>query len=100
MPIYVYEPTIYSEQEQVHECCYFEALQNISEPPLTVCPTCGHAIHKAVTAFYVKDNIPLKNSSISGKGEDTSFPDSSASSSAKNAAKLAARHLCGAGCRH
>ncbi len=98
MPIYVYEPTIYSEQEQVNECCYFETLQSMSQLPLTQCPTCGHVIHRAVTPFMVKDV---------SFGQDKPEPSSTnegssnfSSSAAKNAARLAARHLCGGGCRH
>lgn len=95
MPIYVYEPTIYSEHEQVNDCCYFEVLQSISEKALTQCPTCKHSIHRAVTAFHVKETIFAKKST-----ELTESGGEANSSAAKNAAKLAARHMCGAGCRH
>lgn len=94
MPIYVYEPTIYSIDEQVNDCCYFEILQNMSEKALTQCPTCGHAIHRAVTSFYVKEvNMQKEQSS-------QQMQSSNSSSAAKNAARLAARHICGGGCRH
>jgi putative FmdB family regulatory protein len=97
MPIYVYEPTIYSIDEQVNDCCYFENLQSISEMPLTHCPKCGHAVHRAVAQFNFKGNTI-------GKGNADNVTESSmsqtSSSTAKNAAQLAARHLCGAGCRH
>jgi len=97
MPIYVYEPTIYSDQEQVNDCCSFEILQSMGEKPLAHCPTCGHAIHKAVTAFNVKEsNFEKKKDALNSFGES----GSSASTSAKNAARLAARHVCGGGCSH
>ena len=97
MPIYVYEPTIYSVEEQVNDCCYFEALHAMSEKPLSQCPTCQHAIHRAVTSFFVKENSYDKKRG--GQSEEAGA-SSSASSTAQNAAKLASRHLCGSGCRH
>lgn len=95
MPIYVYEPTIYSLDEQVNDCCSFEVLQSITESPLTKCPTCQHAIHRAVTSFNVKDVAFSSNHQEKQVGEGNSN-----SSVAKNAARLASRHLCGAGCSH
>ncbi len=95
MPIYVYEPTVYSHDEQVNECCSFEALQSMSEKPVCFCPTCGHAVHRAVTSFQI-----TQGAFASDKGAIGERGEGGASNSAKNAARLAARHLCGAGCRH
>lgn len=58
MPLYVYEPTVYTADSPVSECCHFEALQSLSEPKLWVCPTCGHPVHRAVTtcgAIHVRE---------------------------------------------
>lgn len=93
MPIYVYEPTIYSHEEQVNECCYFETLQSMSDLPLAQCPNCGHAIHRAVTAFNFKDKLFDKKNPEISEGNTGSIQ-------AKNAARLAARHVCGGGCQH
>ena len=67
----------------------------MGEKPLTQCPTCMHAIHKAVTAFNVRDVSFAKKEDRASAGEGNSN-----SSAAKNAARLAARHLCGSGCSH
>jgi len=50
MPLYVYEPTVYTADSPVSDCCYFESLQSLSEQAHTVCSTCGHPVHRAVTA--------------------------------------------------
>jgi hypothetical protein len=91
MPIYVYEPTVYSAEEELHDCCFFEILQSISESPLSTCPTCGHAVHRAVTSFHVG----------SAAFEDKNHPLANPPpSSAQKAARLAAKHICGQGCAH
>lgn len=95
MPIYVYEPTIYSSDEQVNDCCYFEALQSMSEKPFTQCPTCQHPVHRAVAAF----NVSSFSKNIFSEKDKNSKEDSRAST-AKNAARLANRHVCGGGCSH
>ena len=95
MPIYVYEPTIYSQEEQVNSCCSFEILQSMSEKTLSQCPTCNRPIHRAVTTFQVKEF-----SALSQRKEFSNERESRGSSSAQNAAALAARHMCGAGCKH
>lgn len=94
MPIYVYEPTIYSQDEQVNDCCYFEVMQSMGEGPLTQCPTCQHVVHRAVTSFYVKE-LASQNKVLEKSTQEREVP-----SQAKNAARLAARHVCGGGCRH
>lgn len=98
MPIYVYEPTIYSLDEEVNDCCYFEVLQSISEKPLTQCPTCQHAIHRAVTSFFVKEN--QSSSKATAEALQSMNSQQTSSSSARNAARLASRHVCGSGCLH
>ena len=92
MPIYVYEPTIYSREEKVNDCCSFEVLQPISESALKTCPTCAHPIHRAVTTFQFKEGVFANKQVEPNKGNNTS--------SARQSAQLAAKHLCGAGCRH
>jgi predicted nucleic acid-binding Zn ribbon protein len=51
MPIYVFEPTVFEENTEVNACCYFETLLSSSEPLPTHCPTCGHAVHRALSSF-------------------------------------------------
>jgi len=47
MPIYEY---------QCKQCGEFEVTQRITETPLTICPTCGSAIHRLIshTSFVLK----------------------------------------------
>ncbi|MES2615160.1 MAG: hypothetical protein V4591_07085, partial [Bdellovibrionota bacterium] len=61
-----------------------------------------HAVHRAVTSFHVKDySLDKKEKPTSLDGKERSMEtENTNSSAAKNAARLAARHLCGAGCRH
>ncbi|MBX9703808.1 MAG: hypothetical protein K2X39_06610, partial [Silvanigrellaceae bacterium] len=61
MPIYAYEPTIFSEDEEAKDCCYFELLQPLSEEPLTACLTCGHRIHRILSSFSIKTSSGQKN---------------------------------------
>ncbi len=96
MPIYLYEPTIYSDQDSVNECCFFDILQSLHENPLQTCPTCGHAIHRAVTCFSItKPNI----TSNPNNDPYSAFSKNNDSSAAK-AAKFAMRHICKSGCSH
>ena len=53
MPIYVYEPTLWSEDEKVEECCFFDVLQSFNDTPIKNCPTCNHLVHRAITSFSV-----------------------------------------------
>ena len=114
MPIYAYEPTIYSATESAEDCCYFETLEGLSASPLQNCPTCGHQIHRAVTSCNF--NVSLQNTStkrtLDAKlGSETFLQKMQAkdgggagvfesSSSAGKAARLAMRHVCAAGCKH
>jgi hypothetical protein len=91
MPIYVYEPTVFSTEEEVHDCCFFEILQPMSASPLTHCPTCNHAIHRAVTTFHLGNNaLADKNHPLANQPP----------SSAQKAARMAMKHVCGQGCSH
>jgi predicted nucleic acid-binding Zn ribbon protein len=120
MPIYVYEPTVYSAEDPYNECCFFETLQSLSEAPLTQCPTCGNPVHKALTTFAVTqgtrdasrlDAMPGGGGGV-GWGSDAAkgsalgelFQKSSSSPSSQTgggrAARMAMRHICGGGCRH
>ena len=53
MPIYEYQP----DDAEKASCEYcqpgFEELQKVSDEPLTVCPKCGAAIHRVLSAFAV-----------------------------------------------
>jgi putative FmdB family regulatory protein len=129
MPIYVYEPTLFSLDEPVSECCFFEYLQSFSEPPLKNCPTCGHLVHKALTAPAFQ--VAKENPSVSQNGQDKSelkakfseflrsrgqdpsqsdiflpsqdkeeMREGLSSSGSERAAKMAMRHICGAFCKH
>lgn len=122
MPIYEYEPTVFSHEESVSECCFFETLQSLSEPPLSQCPTCGHVIHRALSgfAFSVKSApaAPQSQISISGTGrggpnatggglfqsslshDPAGQADQAGQTSGGRAARLAMRHICSSGCRH
>lgn len=118
MPLYVYEPTVYSESEEVTDCCFFETLQSLSEAPHQQCPTCGHAIHRAVAAFSfsVKSSVARSSAGqnlgaggssaglIQGSGPQTGQSGQSAApeptSAAGRAARMAMRHVCATGCRH
>lgn len=93
MPIYVYEPTIYSESEITHNCCYFEKLQRVDEIPLNSCPTCQKPIHRSISSFhFAKVFNEKKQSQFETKEKNIS--------SAGNAAQLATRHICSSGCQH
>jgi len=123
MPIYVYEPTVYSEDERVSECCFFETLQSSSEKPLPICPRCSHPIHRAITTFSIAVASPPKanprqelearlrkglNGLASVEEEEgvgkqwSSFLDASkeSASSSGRAARLAAHHICSTFCKH
>lgn len=111
MPLYEYEPTLQSEHEPVPDCCFFETLQSMSELALVLCPTCGHAIHRAVSSFsYAMKNAPAPRTSTLGKGlfQNSSQYDAQpasqlppvSDSAAKRAARMAMRHICASGCRH
>jgi predicted nucleic acid-binding Zn ribbon protein len=63
LPIYLYEPTLWSENEDVKECCFFEVIQSFKDEPLQACPTCGHKIHRAVTSFSVTNKTKDSSSS-------------------------------------
>ncbi|APJ03772.1 FmdB family zinc ribbon protein [Silvanigrella aquatica] len=96
LPIYLYEPTIWSENEQDSPCCYFEVLQSFKELPLKQCPTCGHDIHRAVTSF----SIANKFDSNANASDSYQALDKKNNSPAARAAQLAMRHICRSGCRH
>jgi putative FmdB family regulatory protein len=99
MPIYVYEPTLFSPEDPVSTCCYFESLQSINESPLTTCPTCGAAVHRAISAF----SFSTKGNSAKG---ETQMPggilgkQNSADTASGRAARLAMRHVCSGVCKH
>jgi putative FmdB family regulatory protein len=101
LPIYIYEPTIWSENEEVRECCSFEILQSFKEDPLKKCPTCGHEIHRAVTSFNVssKVSVNLQNNETNN-GSFYSLFDKKKDSPAAKAAQLAMRHICQGSCKH
>ena len=101
MPIYIYEPTIWSENESVKDCCYFEVLQSFKEEPLKKCPTCGHEIHRAVTSFSISSKASVQ-SSKNESNEDGFYSafDKKKDSPAAKAAQLAMRHVCRSGCKH
>ncbi len=97
LPIYVYEPTIWSENESVNDCCFFDTLQSLNADPLKTCPTCGRAVHRAVAAF----NINSQAQSASAIANNYSaFDKTKGDSPAAKAARLAMRHVCGMGCKH
>ena len=104
MPIYVYEPTVYSADEEVKACCFFELLESIHKEPLTNCPTCQHKIHRAITTFNMSVNYftDYKNQStqLNMKSANVDHHSSSNISTAGKAARLAARHICSGGCSH
>lgn len=107
MPLYEYEPTLVSADEPYNECCFFETLQSLSETPLTVCPTCGHTIHRAVSSFSMpapREGL-FRRSTLDAMKADKASRDAAASSAsqgtaARRAARMAMRHVCGLGCRH
>ena len=105
MPLYVYEPTLYSAEDPSNDCCSFETLQSLSEAPLTACPMCGCAIHRALTTFAFSS----AGGGSSTKGDSALFRpsgaaeknvDAQASSAGGRAARMAMRHVCASGCRH
>lgn len=101
MPIYVYEPTIWSENEEVESCCFFEVLQAFKEEPLKNCPTCGHAVHRAVTSFSLTNKVPVSSqNSLSNKNDFYSAFDKKKDSPAAKVAQMAMRHVCRSGCKH
>ena len=102
MPIYVYEPTVYSSEEEVKECCFFEVLQSMKDPALTICPTCHAKIHRAVTTFnaHINFNANKKLNDKQLENTGSSATELSSNSTAKNAARFAARHICSGGCIH
>lgn len=107
MPLYEYEPTLVSADEAYNECCFFETLQPLSESPLTSCPTCGHAIHRAVSTFSMpapREGL-FRRSTMDAMRADKASRDAAAaapqsSTAARRAARMAMRHVCGLGCRH
>lgn len=125
MPIYEYEPTLFHEAQQASDCCYFETLQPSAEPALIHCPTCGHAIHRAISAFsawsksIAQSNAESASTSgnksvnlqdgafqerfkgLMGQINETGLNANTANqSSSNNIAKLVSRHICSAGCKH
>lgn len=101
MPLYIYEPTIWSENDEVEECCSFEILQSFNEEPIKNCPTCGHEIHRALTSFSISSKAPI-NSQINNLNENPFYSafDKKKDSPAAKAAQLAMRHICRSGCKH
>ena len=105
MPIYVYEPTLYSTEEEVKDCCFFETLQSMSEEPLSQCPTCLGKVHRAVTSFNMNMNFN-QNKKVKTQTEEENHAmkngseNSSTNSPARNAARFASRHICSGGCAH
>jgi len=97
LPIYLYEPTLWSENEEVKECCFFEIIQSFKEESLQTCPTCGHKIHRAVTSFSVTNKT--KDTSSNENDLYQTFHNNKDSPSAK-AAQMAMRHICRSGCSH
>lgn len=96
MPLYEYGP-ILADGETGNACCQFETLQSFSEPHLSVCPQCGHAIRRVMSSF----SLGAAASPAPSKGG--LFSSASASpndSSASRAARLAMKHSCGPGCSH
>jgi putative FmdB family regulatory protein len=86
MPIYEY----------VCEACgeRLEQLQRMSDPPLTLCPRCGGALKRAVSApafqfkgsgWYVSDYA--KKSSVDSAGSSSKSGDSGASKGESGASK-------------
>ena len=102
MPIYVYEPTVYSSEEEVKECCFFETLQSMKDAALTNCPTCQAKIHRAVTTFnaHMNFNANKKLNEKQLENSRSSATESGSNSTAKNAARFATRHICSGGCAH
>ncbi len=99
MPIYVYEPTIWSQDEEINDCCYFEAIQSFKEAPLEVCPTCGRAVHRAVTSFsYAAKSV--NSPEDANRNDPFQTWQNKKDSPAARAARLAMRHVCGQGCKH
>lgn len=100
LPIYVYEPTIWSVDEKTNDCCSFEVLQSFKDAPFKQCPVCGHAIHRAITSFSMFNH---SSNSQDTKASENYLPSSNGkkneSPSAK-VAKLAMRHICRSGCSH
>ena len=97
LPIYNYEPTLWSEKETVKDCCFFEVLQSFKEEALKNCPTCGHEIHRAVTSFSIAHKQSVN------KSEDNDFYkafDKKKDSPSAKAAQMAMRHICRSGCSH
>jgi len=81
MPLYEYEC----------ESCgaRFERIQKFSDPPVTVCPTCGGAVRKLLSSpaiqfkgsgFYITDYAKAGNSEKSGKNEKSGGTDAGKSS--------------------
>ncbi|KAB8033479.1 FmdB family zinc ribbon protein [Fluviispira multicolorata] len=99
MPIYIYEPTIWSENEPVNNCCFFEKLQSVNQESIKKCPTCGHDVHRAVTAFNVNSQAASASSTALANNY-FAFNKAKGDSPAAKAARLAMRHVCGMGCKH
>ena len=117
MPIYEYEPTVFSADEPYRECCYFEELEGVSVPAIAKCPKCGHSVHRVISSFHHVTKTEVKKDSLKGKFYDAFqdnpidqshelveseklFQKGGSDSASKRAARLAARHMCGVGCRH
>jgi predicted nucleic acid-binding Zn ribbon protein len=119
MPIYEYEPTVFSANEPYRECCYFEELQSFSAEPVKICPSCSGQVHRVLSlSNHVLKTGSNKSESKNSEGDlktklkgmfdgvgeeaqnETALFSKSADSQGKRAARLAARHMCGAGCRH
>lgn len=95
----MYEPTIWSKEECVNDCCYFEAIQTFKAEPLQACPTCGHAVHRVITSFSVTSKSTVQENQpdpLQAAWQGSHKKDSPAA----RAARLAMRHICSQGCKH
>ena len=97
MPIYIYEPTIWSEEDPVEDCCSFEILQSLKEEPLKHCLICGHEIHRAVTSFSISQKTVATSKD---RNDSYAALDKKKDSPAAKAAQIAMRHVCRSGCKH
>ena len=65
MPIYEYQAT---EDSCVHCHEPFEVFQKMSDDPLSVCPECGEAVQRILSAFAVSGGDPLSQSRLEAAG--------------------------------
>jgi putative FmdB family regulatory protein len=71
MPIYVYQAT--DESAGCDHCGpKFEVIQAMSEPSLTICPTCGNAVERIISATAIhgstSSQATLSNKNLAEKG--------------------------------